>query len=48
MKGHDQTLLLQADAKGVYASALPSFVNSHWYLQIEADDWCLLEDIYID
>jgi len=48
MKGHDQILLLQADAKGVYASALPSLINSHWYLQIEADDWRLLEDIYID
>ena len=48
MKGHDQTLILRADGEGVYASALPSLINSHWYLQIEADDWRLLEDVVIE
>ena len=48
MKGLDQILILRADAKGVYASALPSLIDSHWYLQIEADDWRLLEDVVIE
>lgn len=48
MKGQDQVLILRADGKDIYAGALPSLINSHWYLQIEADDWRLLENVYID
>lgn len=48
MKGHDQLLILRADGKGVFAGALPSLINSYWYLQIEADDWRLLENVYIN
>lgn len=48
MKGHDQIMILQTDGKGIYASALPSLISSRWYLQIEADDWRLLEDIIIE
>jgi len=47
IKGQDQILVFQSDSNGVYAGALPSLINGHWYLQIEADDWRLLEDIYI-
>jgi hypothetical protein len=47
IKGQDQRLVLQAIAKGIYAGALPSLINGNWYLQIEADDWRLLEDIFI-
>jgi len=47
MKGQDQLLTLRVDGKDVYAGALPSLINSHWYLQIEADDWRLLEEIFI-
>lgn len=48
MKGHDQLMTLRADGEYVYAGALPSLINSHWYLQIEADDWRLLEDVVIE
>lgn len=48
MKGQDQVLILHVDGKGIYAGVLPSLINSRWYLQIEADDWRLLENVYID
>jgi len=48
MKGHDQVLVLQSDSSGVYAGAIPSLIQGKWYLQIEADDWRLLEDIFIE
>ncbi len=48
MKGYDQVLVLQSDSSGVYAGALPSLIQGKWYLQIEADDWRLLEDIFIE
>ena len=47
IKGQDQVLVLQAIAKGIYAGALPSLIYGKWYLQIEADDWRLLEEIFI-
>lgn len=48
VKGHDQILVFQSDSNGVYAGTLPSLIQGNWYLQIEADDWRLLEDIYIE
>ena len=47
IKGQDQVLVLQAIAKGIFAGALPSLIYGNWYLQIEADDWRLLEEIFI-
>lgn len=48
IKGQDQILVFQTDSQGVYAGALPSLMKGNWYLQIEADDWRLLEDIIIE
>jgi len=48
IKGQDQILVFQTDSNGVYAGALPSLISGRWYLQIEAADWRLLEDIYIE
>ena len=48
IKGQDQLLVLQAVGKNVYAGALPPLIYGNWYLQIEADDWRLLENIVID
>ena len=48
IKGQDQIMVFQSDSNGVYAGALPSLIQGNWYLQIEADDWRLLEDIFIE
>jgi hypothetical protein len=48
IKGQDQILVFQTDSQGVYAGALPSLMKGNWYLQIEADDWRLLENIIIE
>ena len=48
IKGQDQILVFQTDSNGVYAGALPSLISGKWYLQIEADDWRLLVDIFIE
>ena len=48
IKGQDQIMVFQSDSNGVYAGALPSLIPGNWYLQIEADDWRLLEDIFIE
>lgn len=48
IKGHDQNLVLNSITKGIYEGALPSLINGNWYLQIEADDWRLLEDLFIE
>ena len=48
IKGQDQILVLKSVGKSIYAGPLPSLMQGNWYLQIEADDWRLLEDISID
>ena len=48
IKGHDQFLVLNSMTKGIYEGALPSLINGNWYLQIEAEDWRLLEYLIID
>ncbi len=48
IKGQDQIMVFHTDSDGVYAGALPSLISGDWYLQIEADDWRLLEEIFIE
>ena len=48
IKGQDQILVFQSTGKDIYAGLLPSLRQGNWYLQIEADDWRLLEDIFIE
>jgi hypothetical protein len=48
IKGQDQIMVFHTDSGGVYAGALPSLIRGNWYLQIEADDWRLLEDVFIE
>jgi hypothetical protein len=48
IKGQDQILVFQSTGKNIYAGLLPALISGNWYLQIEADDWRLLEDIYIE
>jgi uncharacterized protein len=48
IKGQDQIMVFHTDSGGVYAGALPSLISGDWYLQIEADDWRLLEEIFIE
>ncbi len=48
IKGQDQIMVLRATGKSFYAGPLPSLINGNWYLQVEADDWRLLQDIFIE
>jgi hypothetical protein len=48
IKGQDQILVFRSTGKNIYAGLLPSLIQGNWYLQIEADDWRLLEDIFIE
>jgi len=48
IKGQDQILVFQSTGKNIYAGLLPALISGNWYLQIEADDWRLLEDIFIE
>lgn len=48
MKGQDRVMVLQSTGKNIYAGPVPSLIQGNWYLQIEADDWRLLEDIFIE
>jgi len=48
IKGQDQILVFQSTGKNIYAGLLPSLIQGNWYLQIEADDWRLLENIFIE
>lgn len=47
IKGQDQQLVLHDSAGGIYTGVLPPLINGNWYIQIEADDWRLLEEIFI-
>ena len=48
IKGQDQILVFQSTGMNIYAGLLPSLISGKWYLQIEADDWRLLEDVFIE
>ena len=48
IKGQDQILVFHSTGKNIYAGLLPALISGNWYLQIEADDWRLLEDIFIE
>ena len=48
IKGQDQVLVFQSTGRDIYTGLLPSLIQGNWYLQIEADDWRLLEDIFIE
>ena len=48
IKGQDQILVFQSTGKNIYAGLLPPLIPGNWYLQIEADDWRLLEDVFIE
>jgi hypothetical protein len=44
-KGHDQQLVLERTIDGFYQGKLPDLVMGKWYLQIEADNWRLIEPL---
>ncbi len=48
IKGHDQILEFQHLGNGFYEGIMPDLINGNWYLQLEADDWRLLEYMVID
>lgn len=46
-KGQDQILILYTVDKRTYTGSLPPLIQGDWYIQIEAADWRLLEQLYI-
>jgi len=48
IKGHDQILVFRSTGENIYAGLMPSLIQGNWYLQIEADDWRLLESVFIE
>ncbi len=48
IKGQDQILVFQSTGENIYAGLMPSLIQGNWYLQIEADDWRLLEKFIIE
>lgn len=45
--GHDQVLLLQRAADGVYSSGMDELTRGKWYLQLEAGDWRLFGSMQV-
>ena len=45
--GHDQEITVVRGADGRYRAALPSLIEGHWYLQIEAQDWRLVGSLQV-
>lgn len=41
--GHDIQTRLKRVAGNIYDGTIPKLIRGHWYIQIEADDWRLLE-----
>lgn len=45
--GHDKTLLLEQDGKGLYHGDLPPLIKGNWHVLIEAEDWRVLDFLFI-
>lgn len=45
--GHDRTEELRRVAANTYQGSMPQLVKGHWYIQIEAQDWRLLESMMV-
>ena len=45
--GHDRTLLLEQDGKGLYHGDLPPLIRGNWHVLIEAEDWRVLDFLFI-
>lgn len=44
-KGYDQQLTMMKSNENVYESQIPDLSRGNWYVQIESDNWRLLESI---
>ena len=44
-KGFDQELLMKHSKKGIYSTVLPDLIKGNWYVQIEADNWRLINSL---
>lgn len=47
-KGYDQKLQAIHKTNGLYEAALPDLVRGNWYIQIEADNWRLVNSLTTD
>ena len=45
--GHDRKEKLKLVAANTYQGSMPQLVKGHWYIQIEAQDWRLLESMTV-
>ena len=45
--GHDRTLLLERNPQGLYQGDLPPLIRGNWHVLIEAQDWRLLDVLFI-
>jgi len=44
-KGFDQKLLMKHSIDGIYKTELPELIRGNWYVQIEADNWRLINSL---
>jgi len=44
--GLDRRVMLRRVSGAIYEAALPELPAHHWYLQIEADDWRIMQTLY--
>lgn len=44
-KGHDQKILLHKNTGGLYQGEFSSLIKGKWHVQIETDNWRLLESM---
>ncbi|MCY4362655.1 MAG: FixH family protein [Gammaproteobacteria bacterium] len=45
--GHDRKLLLEHSGSGAYHGGLPPLIKGNWHVLIEAQDWRLLDFLFI-
>lgn len=46
-KGFDKQFIMERHDDGLYRAPLPVLINGKWYVQIESDNWRLVNQLYI-